>query len=137
MERTCDFCGDLYEPKTKASRFCKDQHRVSFHKANKAGRVIPAEAATAPAVPAKTDVADRLKRELVTLGVFEQYEAAVVVQMAEQLDSGKIVGTAYVSLSKEVDRRVDALRLKAVRQDDPAQQVLGRVEEKKALLHAV
>lgn len=138
MQRPCDFCGRPYEALRKTSRFCETKHRVAYAAAMKAGRPIPAVTqAGVPAEPMSTDVADRLERELRELGVFEKYEAAIVVGMAKQLDSGAMVGTAYVSLSKEVDRRVDALRLKAERPDDPLVAIRATVHEKQAHLRAV
>lgn len=138
--RACDYCGVTYQPKTERSRFCKPDHRAANSKAKKAGRPVPAakQAATQQGGSARnTDIADRLARELTELGVADKYEAAVVVGLARQLDSGVVTGAAYVSLSKEVDRRVDALRLKAVRPDDPVRLILTAVEEKQAHLHAV
>lgn len=139
MQRPCDFCGQQYEAKTKASRFCEVKHRVAFHEHTKAGKPVPAADLTARASekPKRTEVADRLERELRELGVFDHYEAATVLYLAEQLDSGAMVGTAFVSLSKELDRRVDALRLKADRPDDPVRLILTAVEDKQAHLHAV
>lgn len=140
MQRACDYCGESYEAKTKQSRFHAPKCRVAMHEARKTGRPVPAtsQAAAPAAKPDRnTDIADRLARELTELGVDGQYEAAVVVGLARQLDSGVVTGAAYVSLSKEVDRRVDALRLKAVRPDDPTETILGRVEEKQAHLRAV
>lgn len=134
MQRPCDFCGQPYEALRKNSRFCETKHRVAYAAAMKTGRPIPAVTQAAAIEPMSTDVADRLERELRKLGVFEKYEAAIVVGMAKQLDSGAMVGTAYVSLSKEVDRRVDALRLKAERPDDPTRVIRERVEEKQAHL---
>lgn len=134
MQRPCDFCGNQYEAVRKNSRFCETKHRVAYAKAKQSGRPVPAEQPTAPAEPASTDVADRLERELRKLGVFDAYEAGVVLLMAQQLDSGRHSGAAFVSLSKEVDRRVDALRLKAERPDDPTRVIRDRVEEKQAHL---
>lgn len=137
MQRACDFCGETYEAKTKTSRFCEVKCRVANHEAKKAGKPVPAAAKPKREPQRSTDVADRLERELTELGVIDQYEAAIVIGMAKQLDSGVMVGTAYVSLSKEVDRRVDALRLKAERPDDPTRLIRERVVEKQAHLHAV
>lgn len=136
MQRACDYCGEMYEAKTKQSRFHAPKCRVAMHEARKTGRPVPAASrAAAPAKPDRnTDIADRLARELTELGVDGQYEAAVVVGLARQLDSGVVTGAAYVSLSKEVDRRVDALRLKAPKPDDPAVVIRERFEEKRLRL---
>lgn len=138
MQRPCDFCGQPYEALRKNSRFCETKHRVAYAAAMKTGRPVPAQTSTAtPPPPTSTDVADRLERELRELGVFDQYEAGVVLLMAEQLDSGRHSGAAFVSLSKEVDRRVDALRLKAERPDDPLVAIRATVHEKQSHLRAV
>lgn len=141
QQRACDFCGGMYTPKTERSRFCTDNHRAENGKYKRAGKPVPAATrhaqSQAPKPERNTQIADRLTRELTELGVFDQYEAAVVVGLARQLDSGVVTGAAYVSLSKEVDRRVDALRLKAVRPDDPVRQILTAVEDKQAHLRAV
>lgn len=134
MLRACDFCGTSYEPKTARSKFCSDNHRTDNGKYKRAGKPVPALTRTQPAPPTSTDVADRLERELRELGVFDAYEAGVVLLMAAQLDSGRHSGAAFVSLSKEVDRRVDALRLKAERPDDPAVLIRERFEEKRLRL---
>lgn len=91
------------------------------------GRVVPLR-------PTSTHVADALRVELDDLGVADTYEGVVALGIAEQLDAGSAVGTAYASLSRELDRRVDALRLKAVRKDDPAVVVRGLFAEKRRLL---
>lgn len=137
MQRPCDFCGDIYEAVRKNSRFCQVKHRVAFHEYAKTGKAVPAEREAKPSVPQSTDVADRLERELRELGVFDHYEAGVVLLMAQQLDSRQHSGAAFVSLSKEVDRRVDALRLKAERPDDPVRLILTAVEDKQAHLRVV
>lgn len=136
--RACDYCGEMYQPKTKASRFCEAKCRVAFHKADKAGRPIPAQVAP-PLLdkPKRTDIADRLEKELVKLGVDHLYQASVVLRLAEQLDGGGSVGPAFVSLSKELDRQVDALRLKADLPDDPVRLIVAAVQEKQTHLHAV
>lgn len=131
MERQCDCCGDPYEAKTKRSRFCSTNCRVAYSRGAR-----PTAPAT-PGPPVSTKVADALVQDLTTLGVVETYEAAIAIGMAKQLDSGTVQGSAYVSLSKEVDRRVDALRLKAEKPDDPVRLILGAVEEKQSHLRAV
>jgi hypothetical protein len=137
VQRPCDFCGETYEAKTAKSRFCKPDHRVQHHKYTKQGKALPAVAAQQPATPPNTDVADRVMRELEELDLMGRYEAAVVIGVAKQLDSGAVSGTAYVSLSKEVDRRMEVLRLSVVPADDPTKVIQERVAEKQAHLRAV
>jgi hypothetical protein len=81
-----------------------------------------------PVVPPSTTIADALREELVELGVIRKAEAAIALQLARQLDAGSIVGSQYVSLSKELDRRVDALRLMGERPDDPVSAIRRRFE---------
>lgn len=134
MERACDSCGDSYEAKTRRSKFCSTACRVA------ACRVRHAEAAQAdaagtvvePTAPPSTKVGDALRAELRDLQVDGTYEGTIAIGIAKQLDGGHVLGTAYVSLSKELDRRVHALRLKAVRPDDPAAAVRLRLVEKRA-----
>lgn len=140
MERPCDSCGDPYEAKTKRSRFCSTRCRVSKHEEDKRAAVAGVEPTKAPRSstgPVLNGVHDRLTRKLTTLGVIDDWEAGVVLGLAKQLDSGAIVGSQYVSLSKEIDRRVDKLELAAVRPDDPVRRVASAVEEKQARLRAV
>lgn len=92
--------------------------------------------ASATQVPPSTDVADALATELAELEMATSYEGCVALGIARQLDNGAVQGAAYSSLSKELDRRVDALRLKAERKDDPAKVVKGRLEEKRAAMSA-
>lgn len=137
MERACDLCGTVYEAKRATSRF----HAPKCRKAWATG-ARPKPAPVAPAPPAPTGpvldgVVDRVTQELTALGVVNHTEAGIVIGIAKQLDSNTITGTAYVSLSKEFDRRLDALRLKADRPDDPAAAVRERVEAKRAELRAV
>lgn len=94
-------------------------------------------AAAVLVAPACTEVADALGRELAALGLADHYEARIAVQLAGQLDDGSVRGAGFVSLSKELDRRVEALRLKAERPDDPTKRVHAAVEEKRAHLKAV
>lgn len=128
MERACDACGDPYEAKTKRSRFCSVNCRVANARAKSHAVSEPP-----PAVPTRTTQASaKLDAELEKLGVADLYEAEIAVGIARQLDSGLIVGAQYVSLSKELDRRVDALRLRAVRHDDPAAAVKLRLVQKQS-----
>jgi hypothetical protein len=82
----------------------------------------------------RPNVGEALRTELEALGVADTYEGRVALGIASQLDNGTVAGAAYASLSKELDRRVDALRLKAVRTDDPAVVVKDRFAEKRAKL---
>jgi hypothetical protein len=87
--------------------------------------------------PASTAVEDALAAELRQLGVYESYEGIVAINLAKQLDNGSVRGAAYASLSKELDRRVDALRLKAVRPDDRVKRIASAIEDKRSKLRAV
>lgn len=141
MQRACDSCGDPYEAQTKRSRFCSDRCRVAQHYAKKSGKT-PAPTATlstaaCPSVAGSADdekIAPALRGEFEKLGVLGMYEARTALGLARQLDSGTIVGAPYTSLSKELDRRVDALRIKAEKPDDPAAAVKGRLQEKRLRL---
>lgn len=92
--------------------------------------------ARAAAEKASTEVADALGAELERIGLAGTYEGRVAMGIASQLDHGNVVGAAYASLSKELDRRVDALRLKAEMPDDPARVLRERVEGKRAHLRS-
>lgn len=133
MERNCDYCGKVYDAKRDTSRFCETNHRVAFHKKGK--RPLPTAVAGSAAPPlARPDVGSKLAAEFEKLGVADTYEAGLALWLAGQLDSGTVTGTAGVSLSKELDRRVDVLRLKADRPDDPARAIQDRLEEKRLRL---
>lgn len=135
MQRSCDACGDPYEAKTSRSRFCSVACRVAQHRADHgAGPDSHREQAGPGKDRPSRGVQPALMAEFEKLGVAEEYEARVALGLAEQLDSRVLVGAAYVSLSKELDRRVDALRLKAERPDDPAAAVKGRLAEKRLRL---
>jgi hypothetical protein len=133
VERACDLCGSLYEAKRKTSRFCKPAHRTAWAKGArpKADLPAPVKDEDDSALP---KVSESLARELRELGVLDTWESAVALRLAKQLDSGVITGTAYTSLSKDLDRRVDALRLKAERPDDPARAIAERLEQKQLRL---
>jgi hypothetical protein len=66
--------------------------------------------------------------------VADSYEGRVALGIAAQLDRGTVVGAAYASLSKELDRRVDALRLKAERPGDPVRRISEALAEKRTHL---
>lgn len=138
MQRPCDFCGKAYEAKLPTSRFCGTNCRVKNkrtpERAVTAGRPVTPTAAAKPLPMASTKVSEALEQELRGLGVADTYEAAVALGLARQLDSGAIVGAAYVSLSKEIDRRVDLLRLRAELPDDPARDMRERLEAKRLRL---
>lgn len=137
MTRACDKCGDEYEAKTARSRFCDVNCRTAFHKAEKAGVVqqLPPSPGAGPTGPPDDElIAPALRAEFDELGVLGLYEARTALRLARQLDSGVIVGAPFTSLSKELDRRVDALRLKAVRPDDPAAAVKERLAGKRLRL---
>jgi ABC-type glutathione transport system ATPase component len=78
-------------------------------------------------MPPSTTIADALREELVELGVVRKAEAAIALQLARQLDGGSVVGSQYVALSKELDRRVAALRLMGERPDDPVSAIRRRL----------
>lgn len=128
MKRRCAFCSAEFE----ASPGSRQRYCGSTCRARKAeGKPAPVKRKR---TRARTEVADALRTELVELGVADSYEGRVALGIAEQLDAGTVVGAAYASLSKELDRRVDALRLKAERGDDPTKVIRGRLEEKRAQL---
>jgi hypothetical protein len=107
--------------------------RVANHRGKPPTRPAPDSAQAAiPLASAKVSAA--LESELSKLGVADTYEAAVALGLARQLDSGTVVGAAYVSLSKEIDRRVDGLRLRAELPEDPARDVRERLEAKRLRL---
>lgn len=128
MERACDLCGELYEAQRSTSRFHAPKCRVAWAKGARPAAELP------PPPPPSTKVGDALAVELQQLGVAESYEGVVALGLARQLDNGTITGTAYVSLSKELDRRVESLRLKAERPDDPAKAIKDRLVDKKLRL---
>lgn len=124
MRGICERCGTSFEAKRPSKRFCGR----SSCRAGKRSVV------TAPAAPAVEAVGDALRVELEKLEVADSYEGQVALGIARQLDNGTVAGAAYASLSKELDRRVDALRLKAEKADDPTRVVKGRFAEKRAAL---
>lgn len=111
--------------------FCTDVHRKASKRVG-SGIGVPVFEG-----PVSTEVVDALGVELRQLGVADTYEGRVALGIAAQLDKGTVIGAAYASLSKELDRRVDALRLKAERPDDPVRLITGAVEEKRATLRSV
>lgn len=131
MARVCDLpgCRESLEGMHVARRFCSDAHR-------KEAKRKPA-AKAAPQRKAGTAIADRLQAKFSELKVLETYEAQTALGIAEQLDAKIVQGAAYVSLSKELDRRVDALVLSAERPDSPVLLLQGRVAEKQSHLRAV
>lgn len=130
MQRTCQHCGKPFEAQRSTAKFCGSTCRARKHQGK------PASADNPPTAPG-TDVADALHAELHQLGLAQTYEAVVALKIARQLDNGTVTGAAVTSLSKELDRRVDALRLKAIRPDDPTVLITARLEEKQAHLRAV
>lgn len=136
MERPCDSCGDAYEAQTKRSKYCSTACRVAATRARQAeaARADAEGTVVEPAAPPSTKVADALRAELAKLEVDATYEGTIAIGIAKQLDGGHVVGSAYVSLSKELDRRVEALRLKAPRPADPAAQAKAAVQEKRLRL---
>jgi hypothetical protein len=133
VQRACDLCGDTYEAKRSTSRFCKPAHRTAWARGSRPATELPASPPSGTPegdLPQYPKAAEMLARELDRLGVLESFEAAAVLILARQLDSGVIVGAAAVSLSKEIDRRADALRLKADLPNDPVKAILGKVEDK-------
>lgn len=135
MQRACDLCGTLYEAKRATSRFHEPKCRVAWAKGKRpTAQPSTPSAPRASTAPVLDGVADRVTQELTRLGVVDHTEAGIVIGIAKQLDSNAIIGAAYVSLSKEFDRRLDALRLKAERVDDPARVVKDRLEAKRLRL---
>lgn len=116
-------CGESLDGLDKRRQFLNDTHRKRVGRGSKP---------SLPTVPVSTEIADRLRREFDLLTVLDTYEAQTALGIAVQLDSGGIVGAAFVSLSKELDRRVDALRLKVPMPNDPVQRLRDEVEEKQA-----
>lgn len=129
--RTCDLagCETSLEGMHVARRFCSDAHR-------KQSKHSPAVVARDPGAPVETGVADALRAELEALDVAGTYEGRVALGIAAQLDRGVVAGAAYASLSKELDRRVDALRLKADLPDNPVAVIGASVEGKRSHLRS-
>jgi hypothetical protein len=120
-ERACEHCGGSLEGRRANARFDKESCRKA---AKRKPRPEPA------AAPKSTVIADKLHAEFEQLGLLDSYEAQTALGIARQLDDKVVIGTAYVSLSKELDRRVDALRLKAVREDNPVTPLKASVQAK-------
>lgn len=125
MQRECDLCGTTYEAKRTTSRFHDPKCRVAWAK----GKRPTASPQSTPENDESENIAPALREEFAALGVLSVYEARTALKLARQLDSGAIVGAAFTSLSKELDRRVDALRLKAERPDDPIAKIRGDLQE--------
>lgn len=125
-QRVCDLagCEVSLEGMHQSRRFCSDAHRKAAKRAPKT---------TVPTGRVSTEIADRYRQEFASLGVLDTGEAHVALGIAVQLDDKVVQGAAYVSLSKELDRRVDALRLKGVQKDDPLTTIQTRVEAKQHL----
>lgn len=129
MQRACDCCAKLYEAKRETSRFCHVNCRTAYSR----GKRPPTELPKPPdEAPGRHRVANALRRELESLGVAESYEGEIALGLADQLGNGTITGTQYVSLSKELDRRVESLRMKAERPDDPAKALRDELAERRA-----
>jgi hypothetical protein len=128
LRRTCERCGTEFEAKTSRRRFCGSTCRARKAEGRPAPGPKPKKAKP------RTDVAEALLQELQKLRMANVYEGRVALGIARQLDTDTVVGAAYASLSRELDRRVEALRLKAERADDPAKVIKGRLEEKRAKL---
>lgn len=130
--RLCDCgCGASLEGLDRRRRFFSDACR----KASKRKGSVPA--VPAEDIPEVRDVQDALLLELTTLKVAHTYEGRVALGLARQLDDGSVRGAAYVALSKEVDRRVSALRLKADLPDDPVRSTQDAITDKRSHLRAV
>src|SRR5689334_16079657 len=101
MDRVCDLkeCDESLEGMHVARRFCSDAHRKEAKR----------KPSATPTRQGGTAIADRLRTQLEELGVLDTYEAQTTLGIAEQLDAKIVQGAAYVSLSKELDRRVDVL----------------------------
>lgn len=136
MQRACDSCGDPYEAPTRRSKYCSTACRMAASRARhaEAARADAAGTVVEPSAPVSTKVGDALRTELEKLQVAGTYEGTIAIGIAKQLDSGAVVGTAYVSLSKELDRRVEALRTKAERPGDPAAAAKASIREKRLRL---
>ena len=127
-QRTCPVDGTTLEAFDRRRVYCSDACR-------KQAKRKPQP--KIPEIPPSTAVEDALRVELDMLAVTGTYEGNIALGIARQLDSGAAVGTAYVSLSKELDRKVDALRLKVERPDNPLALIGAAVAEKRSHLRAV
>jgi hypothetical protein len=128
MKRSCAACGRDFEAKRSTAKYCGSSCR-----ARKAQGKVRASAAR-PDDQESESIAEALRAELESLGVLEQYEARTTLRLARQLDSGVIVGAAFVSQSKELDRRVEELRRRAPKADDPTQGARESVRERRLRL---
>lgn len=134
VQRSCDLCLTRYEANHPSSRFCSGRCRTAWKRGKRPTTIVPAAALSQPPSTASTHVSEALERELRELGVAQSYEGVVALGLARQLDNGTITGTAYVSLSKELDRRVESLRVKAERPEDPARAAKDAIAEQRAQL---
>lgn len=128
-------CGRVFEASRASAKTCSDACRQRLRR-NPAAAAAAAAAGSAEVPPPApvTAVHDALYRELHELGVAESYEGVVTLGIARQLDNGSVSGTAYTSLSKELDRRVADLRRRAPRAEDKTQQAQAAVAERRLRL---
>lgn len=129
-DRVCETCGESIEGTHTLRRYCDAACKQAAHR--KAHRAPAREAGR----PRSSLVADALRAELDKLGVAASYEGQIALGIAAQLDGGTVVGAAYASLSKELDRRVEVLRLKAERPDSPVGQAASTFAEKRTHLRS-
>ncbi len=130
-QRSCAHCGGEIRTLDKRARYCGDSCRAAAAYVRK--KTGDAPAPTSGAAPSDK-VQGPLGRELQELGVADSYEGAIALGLAAQLDGGTVTGTAYVSLSKELDRRVEDLRRKAPRPDDRTVQAREAVQARRLRL---
>jgi hypothetical protein len=132
-ERVCEH-GPCGRPVVGRKRYCSDSHRALASKARRQGVVVATADRRAVVEDDQESIAEALRAELEELGVMDRYEARTTLRLARQLDSGVIVGAAYVSQSKELDRRVEELRRRAPKKDDATQMTRESVRDRKLRL---
>ena len=133
-ERSCAHCGGDIRTTDRRARFCGPTCKSAAHKARVKAAAAGAKPDGEPTKPPSDKVQGPLGRELIELGVADTYEGAVALGLAAQLDGGTVMGTAYVSLSKELDRRVEELRRRAPAKDDATSATRDAVAEKRLRL---
>lgn len=147
MQRNCDYCGAPYEAKTKASRFCKAAHRVSYSQRGKPKASVTQLQTTAkldqdlaqddPPEPSSDDLMPPLvsavAAELMAADRFHTSLGQQAFHLATRIvtakfDTGASIASMHARLADFMEKALDGVKVA----DDPLDELKRRRDAKLA-----
>lgn len=108
MQRACDSCGENYEAKRPASRFCTTNCRVRYANGHQSAAAEP------DGQPSMCALEESTRAELVAVDRVGSATGQLALVLARRIDSGRDTGAGLASLARQLRDTLAAATVNAV-----------------------